>query len=146
MIDYAKIKPGDKLKIVGAGAPGFASLGDVVEVISTNGHNRCDVKREDGGAAYFALTCGAARLGPVEGALAGKPGEAEGWRGLDDCPNDGQLIWVAGGRYSRDPEIQTADGDWWRSEAKRGSKVVPNVWMPLNAPAPPSAQGGGDGE
>jgi hypothetical protein len=77
MIDYAKIKPGDKLKIVGAGAPGFASLGDVVEVISTNGHNRCDVKREDGGAAYFALTCGAARLGPVEGALAGKPGEAE---------------------------------------------------------------------
>lgn len=78
-------------------------------------------------------------------ALAGKPGEAEGWRSLDDCPNDGRLVWVAGGRYSSDPEIQTADGDWWRSEAKRGSKAVPNVWMPLNVPAPP-ADGGGDGE
>jgi len=62
MIDYATIKPGDKLKIVGAGAPGFAKLGDIVEVVSTNGRTRCDVKRDDGQEAYFALTCGAARL------------------------------------------------------------------------------------
>lgn len=65
MIDYAKIKPGDKLKIIGAGAPGFACLGDTVEVISTDGRRRCDVKRADGETAFFALTCGAARLEPV---------------------------------------------------------------------------------
>lgn len=64
-IDFSKTKVGDKLRIVGAGAPGFAKLGDVVEVVSCNGHNRCDVKREDGETAYFALTCGAARLEPV---------------------------------------------------------------------------------
>lgn len=65
MIDYAKVKPGDKLKIVGQGAPGFAKLGDVVEVVSTDGRQRCDVKRADGETAYFALSCGAARLDPV---------------------------------------------------------------------------------
>jgi hypothetical protein len=62
MIEYAEIKAGDKLIIVGMGAPGFASLGDVVEVVSTNGKDRCDVKRADGETAYFALTCGASRL------------------------------------------------------------------------------------
>lgn len=66
MIDYAKIKEGDKLIIVGMGAPGFASIGDVVEVVSTNGKNRCDVKRADGETAYFALTCGASRLKPLD--------------------------------------------------------------------------------
>lgn len=66
MIDYAKIKAGDKLMIVGMGAPGFASIGDVVEVVSTNGKNRCDVKRKDGETAYFALTCGASRLKQID--------------------------------------------------------------------------------
>lgn len=66
MIDYAQVKPGDKLKIVGAGAPGFAKLGDEVEVTTCNGRNRVDVKRADGETAYFALTCGAARLEPVQ--------------------------------------------------------------------------------
>lgn len=65
MIDFSKVKPGDKLKIVGAGAPGFAKLGDTVTVTSCNGTNRCDVAREDGETAYFALTCGAARLEPL---------------------------------------------------------------------------------
>ena len=65
MIDYAKIKEGDKLRITGMGAPGFAALGDLVEVVSTNGKNRCDVKRADGETAYFALTCGAQRLEPI---------------------------------------------------------------------------------
>jgi hypothetical protein len=65
MIDYSKTKPGDKLRIVGAGAPGFAKVGDIVEVTECNGHNRCDVKRADGETAYFALTCGAGRLEPV---------------------------------------------------------------------------------
>lgn len=65
MISYSEIKPGDKLRIIGQGAPGFAKLGDIVEVISTDGVRRCDVKREDGETAYFALTCGAARLEPA---------------------------------------------------------------------------------
>ena len=66
MIDYATTKPGDKLRIVGMGAPGFAKLGDTVEVVTCNGTNRCEVKREDGEIAYFALTCGAQRLEPIK--------------------------------------------------------------------------------
>lgn len=66
-IDFSKTKPGDKLRIVGAGAPGFAKLGDEVEVVSCNGHNRVDVKNAAGDECYFALTCGAARLEPVTG-------------------------------------------------------------------------------
>lgn len=62
MIEFDKVKPGDKLKIAGAGAPGFAKLGDTVEVVSTDGVRRVYVKREDGETAYFAMTCGAARL------------------------------------------------------------------------------------
>ena len=62
MIEFDKVKAGDKLRIVGAGAPGFAKLGDTVEVVSTDGARRVDVKREDGETAYCALTCGAARL------------------------------------------------------------------------------------
>lgn len=66
MIDYTKIKPGQKLKITGMGAPGFAKLGDIVTVKSTNGKNRCDVVHDDTGReAYFALTCGAQRLEPI---------------------------------------------------------------------------------
>ena len=66
MLDYSKVKAGDRVRIVGAGAPGFAKIGDIVEVVSTDGRQRCDVKREDGHQAYFALTCGAARLEIVE--------------------------------------------------------------------------------
>jgi hypothetical protein len=72
MIDYSKVKAGDKLKIVGAGAPGYAKLGDVVTVTNCNGRNRCDVVNEAGESAYFALTCGAARLEPAESAGNGE--------------------------------------------------------------------------
>lgn len=66
MIDYQKIKAGDKLRIVGAGAPGFAKLGDIVTVQSVQ-TNRCDVTHDvTGDPAYFALTCGAARLEPLD--------------------------------------------------------------------------------
>lgn len=65
MIDFSKTNKGDKLRVVGAGAPGFASLGEVVTVTDCNGCNRCDVVNERGEAAYFALTCGAARLEKV---------------------------------------------------------------------------------
>lgn len=63
MIDYKKIKKGDQLKITGMGAKGFAELGDIVTVESTNNKNRCDViHNETKDKAFFALTCGAQRL------------------------------------------------------------------------------------
>lgn len=67
MIDYSKVRPGDKLRIVGMGAPGFAALGDVVTVTACTAENkgRCDVVRSDGKSAYFVLTCGAQRLEPL---------------------------------------------------------------------------------
>jgi hypothetical protein len=64
-IEFDKVKVGDKLRIVGAGAPGFAKLGDVVTVTQV-ADRRVDVAREDGATAYFALTCGAARLDPID--------------------------------------------------------------------------------
>jgi len=66
VIEFDKVKIGDKLRIVGAGAPGFAKLGDVVTVTAT-ARQRVDVTHDQTGEpAYFALTCGAARLEPVE--------------------------------------------------------------------------------
>lgn len=53
MIEFDKVKVGDKLKIVGAGAPGFAKLGDIVTVTEV-GRMRVDVVRDDGEQAYFA--------------------------------------------------------------------------------------------
>jgi hypothetical protein len=61
MIDFSTIKVNDIVKIVGIGAPGFAKLGDKVTVTKVE-HNKVYVIREDGETAYFALTCGAARL------------------------------------------------------------------------------------
>jgi hypothetical protein len=75
MIDYSKVKVGDKFKIVGAGAPGFAKLGDVVTAESV-GHNRVDVRHDTTGeTVYFALTCGAARLEPYDALAALRPVE-----------------------------------------------------------------------
>jgi hypothetical protein len=65
MIDYSKIRPGDKLRITGMGAPGFAKLGDIVTVEACTAENRgrCDVVHDaTGEKAFFALTCGAQRL------------------------------------------------------------------------------------
>lgn len=66
MIDYANTKQGDKLRITGMGAPGFAKVGDTVTVVTCNGRDRCDVRHDETGEeVYFALTCGAHRLEPV---------------------------------------------------------------------------------
>lgn len=66
MIDYGQTKVGDKLRITGIGAPGFAKLGDIVTVEKIS-HNRCDVVHDvTGERVYFALTCGAARLEPAQ--------------------------------------------------------------------------------
>ena len=66
MIDFKTTCPGDKLRIVGMGAPGFAKLGDVVTVKACDGVRRVDVVHDaTGDEAYFALTCGASRLEPA---------------------------------------------------------------------------------
>jgi len=61
MIDFAAVKAGDKVTVVGMGAPGFAKLGDTLEITKTL-PDRVYAKREDGEEAFFALTCGASRL------------------------------------------------------------------------------------
>jgi len=69
MIDYACVSEGDKLRITGMGAPGFAELGDTVTVESCTAENlgRCDVVHDKTGKkAFFALTCGAQRLKLVD--------------------------------------------------------------------------------
>jgi hypothetical protein len=65
MIDYSTIKTGDKVKIVGMGAPGYANNGDIVEVIET-GLDFVRVKDESGNTASFHENCGAARLELVQ--------------------------------------------------------------------------------
>ena len=69
MINYNEVTPGQKLRITGMGAPGFAKLGDIVTVTKCTPDNngRCDVVHDETGKeAYFALTCGAQRLEPLD--------------------------------------------------------------------------------
>jgi hypothetical protein len=61
MIDFNTIQPGDKVKVVGMGAPGFAKLDDTLEITKVKS-NRVWAIRPDGEEAFFALTCGAQRL------------------------------------------------------------------------------------
>jgi hypothetical protein len=61
MIDFKTIRVGDKVKVVGMGAPGFAALGDVLTITHVE-PSKVYAKREDGTEAFFALTCGASRL------------------------------------------------------------------------------------
>lgn len=66
MIDFSTIKVGDKVCVVGMGAPGFAKLGDTLEITKVE-PNRVYAKRADGEEAFFALTCGASRLELIGG-------------------------------------------------------------------------------
>lgn len=61
MIDFKTIAVGDRVKVVGAGAPGFAELGDEL-VVTKALSDRVFAQRTDGEEVFFALTCGAARL------------------------------------------------------------------------------------
>ncbi|KKN74257.1 hypothetical protein LCGC14_0391960 [marine sediment metagenome] len=65
MIDYSKVKRGDILRLVGAGAPGMAKLGDLLRVtkIEKNGVHVEDVHGEP---IHFVYNCGAVRLEPTE--------------------------------------------------------------------------------
>ncbi len=65
MIDYAKTERGDILRLVGAGAPGQAEIGDLVRVLehTTNG---VKVETKTGSTIEFVFNCGAARLEETE--------------------------------------------------------------------------------
>jgi hypothetical protein len=64
MIDFNTIQVGDKVKVVGMGAPGFAKLDDILEITEVR-QDRVYTKRNTGEIAFFALTCGASRLEKV---------------------------------------------------------------------------------
>lgn len=61
MIDFKTIEVGDKVKVVGMGAPGFAQLGDTLTITGVE-TLKVHARRDDGKDAFFALTCGASRL------------------------------------------------------------------------------------
>jgi hypothetical protein len=65
MIEYAKVKRGDILRIVGAGAPGYAALGDLVRVVEVR-VNSLKVEDKNGESVEFLYNCGAARLESTE--------------------------------------------------------------------------------
>lgn len=65
MIDYAKVQRGDILRIVGAGAPGYARLGDLVRVVSVAAEG-VTVEDKHGKQVDFVFNCGARRLEPTE--------------------------------------------------------------------------------
>jgi len=65
MIDYTQTKRGDILKLVGAGAPGYAELGDLLRVTEVH-TNSVWVENRDGKVCEFVYNCGAARLEPTE--------------------------------------------------------------------------------
>jgi len=62
MINYSTTNAGDKVRVTGMGAPGFACLGETLTVVSCNGENKLVAKNDAGDEAFFALTCGAQRL------------------------------------------------------------------------------------
>ncbi len=65
MIEYGKVSRGDVLRIVGAGAPGYAELGDLVRITEVSA-NSVFVENRDGAPVEFIFNCGAARLESTE--------------------------------------------------------------------------------
>ena len=65
MINYQDVERGDILKLVGAGAPGFAELGDLLRVLKST-LNGVMVEDKNGGTTEFVFNCGAARLEETE--------------------------------------------------------------------------------
>lgn len=61
MIDFTTIREGDKVRVAGMGAPGFADMGEILTVSKVE-PNKVYAKRDSGEEAFFALTCGASRL------------------------------------------------------------------------------------
>lgn len=65
MIKYAETQKGDILKIVGAGAPGYAKNGDLVRAKKVT-RDSITVEDRNGEIANFLYDCGAARLEQTE--------------------------------------------------------------------------------
>jgi len=65
MIDYAKVKVGDILRIVGAGMLGYANLGDLVRVTEVEQEGLWFVNSQ-GKRSGVVFACGAARVEPTE--------------------------------------------------------------------------------
>lgn len=65
MINYQEVERGDILKVVGAGAPGFAEVGDLVRVLEKT-LNGVEVEDKNGETTEFVFNCGAARLEATE--------------------------------------------------------------------------------
>ena len=65
MIDYAKTQPGDVLRLVNLGAPGWAKVGDLVRVKAVQ-RNGVTVEDKHGKECDFVFSCGADRLEPTE--------------------------------------------------------------------------------
>ncbi len=65
MIEYSKTERGDILRLVGAGAPGYAQLGDLVRVTEVQ-PNGVKVEDKQGNPCEFVFNCGAARLEQTE--------------------------------------------------------------------------------
>jgi hypothetical protein len=65
MIEYSKTNRGDILRIVGAGAPGYAAIGDLVRVLEVT-KNGVLVEDRRGEKVEFVFNCGAARLETTE--------------------------------------------------------------------------------
>lgn len=65
MINYAEVKRGDIVRVVGAGAPGYAKLGDLLRIVEVH-TNGVLVEDRDGKPCEFVYNCGAARLDPTE--------------------------------------------------------------------------------
>ncbi len=64
MIEFSDVKVGDKLKIVGQGAPGTYLLGEIVTVTKIE-PNEVFTENGNGIKASFFNHCGAARLEKV---------------------------------------------------------------------------------
>ena len=93
MIQYSKTYVGDILKIVGAGAPGYAALGELVRVVEVHSQS-VFVENRDGERVEFIFNCGAARLEPTE------------W--TKDFPPSAQLVVAVDGAGSADIESPAA--------------------------------------
>ena len=65
MIIYAETQVGDIVRVVGAGAPGYAKNGDLLRVREVHA-NSVKVEDRDGAPCEFLYNCGAARLEPTE--------------------------------------------------------------------------------
>ncbi|WP_315069644.1 hypothetical protein [uncultured Clostridium sp.] len=65
MIKYPETNKGDILKIVGAGAPGYAKNGELV-IVKEVTLNSVTVQNKNGETANFIQDCGAARLEQTE--------------------------------------------------------------------------------